>query len=118
MTKRRKTQRNQKNGFDPKLMTPQQEALNREILQQYNVFAKKEAASMGFLPITGSECLWGVLMDVKTGRSDKDTFQWFEQMVNKYECDPENLAKLYESIHSKLPMYDQLMDSDCKRLGI
>lgn len=98
-------------------MTPQ-EALNREILQQYNAFAEKQAVSMGFLPKTGTECLWGVLVDVKAGRSDKESLKWFEQMVNKYECDPEKLAKLYESIYSKLPMYDQLMDSECKRLGI
>lgn len=118
MNKPRRIKRNHKNGFAPKLMTPQQETLNLKIIQQYNVFAEKEAVSMGFLPITGSECLWGVLMDFRAGRSDKDSFQWFEQMVNKYECDPEDLAKLYESIHSKLPMYDQLMDSECKRLGI
>lgn len=118
MTKRRKNQRNQKNGFDPKLMTPERKTLNRKIIQQYNLFAQKEATSMGFIADTGTECLWGVLMDAKTRRNNKDSFQWFEQMVNKCQCDPEHLGKLYESIHSKLAMYDQLMDSECIRLGI
>ena len=54
MTKPRKNKRNQKNGFDPKLMTPQQKTLNRKIIQRYNLFAELEAVSMGFLPITGS----------------------------------------------------------------
>ncbi|MBN3871578.1 MAG: hypothetical protein HWQ23_15240 [Nostoc sp. JL33] len=118
MTKPRKNKRNQKNGFDPKLMTPQQKTLNRKIIQRYNLLAEQEAVSMGFLPITGSECLWGVLVDFKAGRSDKESFKWFKQMVNKCQCDPEHLGKLYESIHSKLAMYDQLMDTECKRLGI
>jgi hypothetical protein len=73
---------------------------------------------MGFRPTTGTECLWGVLVDFKAGRSDKKGFKWFEQMVNKCKCDPEHLGKLYKSIRSKLAMYDQLMDSECKRLGI
>ncbi|MFW9262612.1 hypothetical protein [Nostoc sp. CALU 546] len=118
MTKPRKKKRKHKYGFDPKLMTPEQKTLNRKIIQRYNLVAEQEAVSMGFIPGTGTECLWGVLMDTKIGRSDEDSFQWFEKMVNKYERDPEDLAKLYESIHSQLAIYDQLMDSECKRLGI
>jgi hypothetical protein len=118
MKKSPTNQRNSNYVFAPKFMTPQEKNINLKITQQYNVFAQKQAVSMGFIPKMGSECLWGVLMDAKGERTKEDGFQWFAEMVNKYQCDPEDLINLYESIHSELEMYEQLMDSECKRLGI